>query len=206
MSRQDRKSPTHTPEEISDQPVRKVVDRLERCARMDRVALRDLVESFGPASFASAMMVPALLVVSPLSGIPFFSSLCGITIAFIAAQMLFKRSHLFLPDVVTRRTVPGDRLRGGLRRMRRVADFLDRHTHKGRLGRFVGHGGRILPQSLCMVSGALMPLLEIVPFSSSILGAAVLSFSLALLTRDGVFVLVGLSILTAAGAVPIFVL
>jgi hypothetical protein len=120
--------------------------------------------------------------------------------------MLFKRSHLFLPDVVTRRTVPGDRLRGGLRRMRRVADFLDRHTHKGRLGRFVGHGGRILPQSLCMVSGALMPLLEIVPFSSSILGAAVLSFSLALLTRDGVFVLVGLSILTAAGAVPIFVL
>ncbi|MEI4235376.1 hypothetical protein [Roseovarius sp. D22-M7] len=43
-------------------------------------------------------------------------------------------------------------------------------------------------------------------FSSSILGAAVLSFSIALLTWDGVFVLVGLAILAVAGAVPVIVL
>lgn len=188
-----------------DRPVREIIDRLETTAQRDNVTLQDLVEACGPASFVPTLMVPALLVVSPLSGIPLFSSFCGITIAFIAAQMLVKRSHLYLPDVVTRRTVPGERLRGGLKRMRRVADFLDRHTHKGRLDRFVGHGGRLLPQSLCMVAGALMPLLELVPLSSSILGAAVLAFSIAMLTRDGMFVLVGMTIFGAAASVPVIV-
>ncbi|MFO7759680.1 MAG: exopolysaccharide biosynthesis protein [Roseovarius sp.] len=190
----------------SDYPVRDIVNRLEACAQVDEVSLKDLVKAFGAASFVSTMMVPALLVVSPMSGIPFFSSLCGITIAFIAGQMLFKRTHLYLPDTVTRRTLPGDKLRAGLKKMRRVADFLDRNTRKGRLPRLVGNGGRLLPQLLCMITGILMPVLEIVPFSSSVLGMAVLSFSIALLTRDGVFVLVGLAILGAAAAVPYFVL
>ena len=37
---------------------------------------------FGESSFLPALMVPSLLVVSPLSGIPLFSSVCGLTIAF----------------------------------------------------------------------------------------------------------------------------
>jgi hypothetical protein len=193
-------------EDGSDHPVRDIVDRLDACAHADEVSLKDLVKAFGTASFVSTMMVPALLVVSPMSGIPFFSSLCGLTIAFIAGQMLFRRTHLYLPDTVTRRRLPGDKLRSGLKRMRRVADFLDRYTRKGRLRRLVGNGGRILPQLLCVIAGILMPLLEIVPFSSSVLGMAVLSFSIALLTRDGVFVLVGLAIVGAAAAVPYFVL
>ena len=206
MSEQGMKSQVPAQSEASDRPVRDVVDRLERCARADRVALGDLVASSSTASFVSAMMVPALLVISPLSGIPLFSSLCGITIALIAAQMLIRRSHLYLPDAVMRRTLPGDKLRGGLERLRGAADFLDRHTRKGRLNQLVGRGGRVVPQALCVMAGAVMPLLEIVPFSSSILGAAVLSFSIALLTRDGVFVLVGIGIIGTAGAVPIIAL
>lgn len=190
----------------SDYPVRDIVDRLEACARTDEVALGNLVRAFGTASFVSTMMVPAILVVSPMSGIPFFSSLCGLTIAFIAGQMLVRRSHLYLPETVTRRRLPGDKLRAALKRMRRVADFLDRHTRKGRLPRLVGNGGRIVPQLLCVISGILMPVLELVPFSSSVLGMAVLAFSIALLTRDGVFVLIGLAILGGAAAVPLFVL
>lgn len=189
-----------------DRPVRGIVDRLEQSARSDIVALGDVVRAFGTASFVSTMMVPALMVVSPLSGIPFFSSLCGITIALIAGQMLFRRTHLYLPRAVTRRTMPGDKLRAGAIRMRGVADFLDRHTRRERLPFLVGQGGRILPQVLCVIAGLSMPVLELVPFSSSVLGMAVLSFSIALLTRDGVFVLVGLAIIGGAAALPLLVL
>ena len=190
----------------SDYPVRDIVDRLEACAGGDEVALGDLVRAFGAASFVSVMMVPALLVVSPMSGIPFFSSVCGITIAFIAGQMLFRRTHLYLPETVTRRRVPGDKLRTALQKTRRVADFLDRHTRKGRLRRLVGNGGRTVPHLLCAISGVLMPVLELVPFSSSVLGMGVLCFSIALLTRDGVFVLIGLAIVGGAGALLLFLL
>lgn len=189
----------------TDRPVRNIVQRLEDCAQGDTVMLRDLVEAFGTASFVSTMMVPALLVVSPLSGIPIFSSICGITIALISAQMLFRRTYLYLPNVITQRRIAAAKLRRGLRKMQGFADFLDRHTRKGRLRQLVGNGGRILPQLLCLISGLLMPFLELVPFSATILGLAVLSFSIALLTRDGAFVLVGLAIVGGAAAVPLYV-
>jgi hypothetical protein len=48
--------------------------------------------------------------------------------------------------------------------------------------------------------------LEIVPFSSSILGAAVLCFSVSLLTRDGLFVVFGMAIMAAVALLPLFVL
>lgn len=192
----------------SEEPdgVRGVVDQLSSKADGDRVPLLTLVEACGTASFVPALMVPALLVVSPLSGIPLFSSLCGITILLISSQMLLRRRHLHLPGFVTRRQLPGARLRGALRRLRPVADFLDRHSHAHRLGLLVGRGGRVVPQLLCVLAGAMMPLLEIVPFSSSILGGAVLCFSVGMLTRDGIFVVAGMAILATAGAVPYMIL
>jgi len=189
-----------------EHPIRDVVRQLEAHAHQPHVSLRELVEASGTTSFVPAMMVPALLVVSPLSGIPFFSSLCGLTIAIIALQMLFRRSHLQLPAVLARRQVPGTRLQVGLQKMERVADFLDRHTHRGRLPHLVGHGGRGVSQLLCVVAGASMPMLELMPLSSSILGAAVLSFSVGMLTRDGVFVLIGMMIMGTAAAVPVFII
>ena len=191
---------------MSDRPLRAILDKIERCALADEVSLGDLLRSFGAASFVSAMLVPALLLVSPLSGIPLFSSLCGLTIATIAAQMLFRRSHLYLPSGLTRRRMPGQRLRGGVARMRRVADFVDRHTRRGRLAALVGEPGRVLPQSLCLLAGLTIPVMELVPFSSSLLGAAVVFLSVALLTRDGVFVLVGMTILGTVGSLPVLVL
>ncbi|MGR3586904.1 MAG: exopolysaccharide biosynthesis protein [Paracoccaceae bacterium] len=190
-----------TDQRESDRPVREIVTRLEERASHDSVILRDLLQAGGAASFIPALIVPALLVVSPLSGIPFFSTFCGIAIAFIAAQMLFKRQHLHLPDLLTRQSVPGEKLRTGLTKMHRVADFLDRRTQEGRLHQLVGSGGRILPQLLCVIAGAMMPLLEIVPFSSSIIGAAVLSFAVALLTQDGLFVLIGMVIMATLATV-----
>lgn len=192
--------------ENDNRPVRAIIARLEQGAQADEVTLKNLLEACGMASFAPAIMVPALLVISPLSGVPLFSSFCGIIIAFIAAQMLLQRDHLYIPDIVTRQSVSGDKVRAGLVKMRRMADFLDRHTHEGRLGRIVRRRGKLLPQALCLVAGAVMPLLEIIPFSSSIIGTAVLCHAVALLTRDGVFVLIGMAIMSLTALLPFFVI
>jgi len=46
--------------------------------------------------------------------------------------------------------------------------------------------------------------LEIVPFSSSVLGLAVVLLSTGLLTRDGIFVLLGMAVMAAAMVLPFF--
>lgn len=186
-------------------PVRDVVARLDEMSGDEHVPMHALICAFGQTSFVPALMVPALLVVSPLSGIPFFSSLCGITIALIAVQMLWRRDHLSLPGFVMRRQVPGKRLHAAMHRIEWIADWLDRHSRE-RFTSLISRNGRTVPQVLCLLSGASMPFLEIMPFSSSILGAAVLCFALGLLAHDGLFVLIGVAAMAVAAMVPVLLL
>jgi hypothetical protein len=186
--------------------VQDIVARLESTSQGDHVTLGDAIEAFGRRSFLPLLMVPALLVVSPLSGIPFFSSLCGLTIALIAAQMLWPgQDSLWLPDRLMRQHVSGDRARRALTRLGSFARWLDAHARE-RFAVFVGHRpGRKAIEACCLFAGLAMPVLEIVPFSSSILGASVLLMATGLLTRDGLFAVLGLAVLMAAPALPLLV-
>jgi hypothetical protein len=187
-------------------PVQDIVARLEGTSQGERVTLGDAIEAFGRRSFLPLLMVPALLVVSPLSGIPFFSSLCGLTIALIAGQMLWPgQDYLWLPDRFTRQNVSGERARNALARLGRFARWLDTHA-KERFSVLVGHRpGRKAIELCCLLAGLSMPVLEIVPFSSSILGVSVLFMATGLLTRDGLFALLGLCVLAATPLLPLHV-
>jgi len=175
-----------------------IVDRTLRETRRDQVAVADVLDAFGHASFAPLLLVPAIAVVTPLSGIPAFSAFSGILIFLIASQWLVGRDHIWLPQWVSRRHVAGDRLAAAMRRIRPWAQRVDRHT-RPRL-RFLFHRPfRFLPPLACTLFGAMMPFLELVPFSSSLLGAAVVLLSLSMLTRDGLFALVALVPVGGAG-------
>lgn len=183
-------------------PLSAVVDRLERLAHTDHVRIGDLIAAFGATSFVPALMIPAILVVSPLSGIPLFSSICGLTIALISAQMLAQRGHLWLPGFLKNRTVPGQRLAKALDRIGRPVAWIDRHS-AARLRLLFHRPLRVIPYLMAMTSGLAMPFLELVPFSSSILGTAVLFISVGLLAADGLFVVFAGVIMAIAAMIPI---
>ena len=185
-------------------PVRNVVQRLGALSDRETITLGELVEAFGSASFVPALMVPALLVVSPLSGIPVFSSVCGLTIALIALQMVLSRRFLWLPGWIRRRRLKGEQLGSAVRRLTKLADWLDRHS-RARLRVLVEMPGGLVPRIAAALCGAAMPFLELVPFSSSILGTAVLLFSVSFLARDGLYVLAGLIVMAIATTVPVLV-
>lgn len=168
-----------------------VMDRAAGVARREHVTVDNILDAFGHASFVPLLLVPALLVVTPLSGIPAFSSFCGILIFLISVQWLAGREHLWLPQWIMRRKISGDRLRDALEKIRPWTARLDRHTRK-RFGFLFHRPFRFIPPLACTLFGALMPLLELVPFSSSLLGAAVMLLSFSMLTRDGLYALIAL--------------
>lgn len=184
--------------------VRSVVDKLDDLSENRAVSVSDIVAAFGDASFLPLMMVPALLVISPLSGIPLFSSLCGLSIGLIAIQMLFRRGHVWLPKLVMRQRVTGTRLRKGVRRLNRIADWLDRNA-RSRLTILFRYPMILVPQTLCVLCGLSMPFLELIPFSSSLLGTAVVLMSVGFLVRDGVFVIAGGGFVAVAASIPVAV-
>lgn len=182
--------------------VNQIVDRLESLTDRDRICVRDIVAAFGARSFLPILMVPALLVFSPLSGIPLFSSACGIAIAAVSIQMVVGRKKLWLPDFLMNRTLEGEQARKAVQKLHGVAQWLDHHSGD-RFRPLLRWPGRKMIQTLCLVCGAAMLFLEIVPFSSSVLGAAVLLFSTALLLRDGLFAVFGLVAMSSAVAILI---
>lgn len=182
-----------------------ILDALHEATHRDELSVGDLVSAGDYTTFLTAMMVPALLVVSPLSGIPLFSSICGISIALIALQMLMRRTHLWLPDFIRRRRLDPARTRAALSWLRKVADFFD-HNSRERLGILVRQPFAAIVQVLPIFAGLSMPFLEALPFSSSLLGAAVLCFCVGLLVRDGLFVLFGLVLMSVAASIPILVI
>lgn len=188
-----------------DQIITNLIGRVRGAADDDRVSVQRVVQALGEDSLPPNLMIPALAVVSPLSGVPLFSSICGMLIALISAQMLIGRHHVWLPDFLMRRKVPGSRMRTALDWMERPARFLDRVTDK-RLTPLVRRPMRWIVQAVCLCCGLAMPVLELVPFTSSLMGIVVSLLAFGLLARDGIFVLLGFLAIGGIAGLVLFLL
>ncbi|GAB5446933.1 exopolysaccharide biosynthesis protein [Gymnodinialimonas sp.] len=168
-----------------------IIDRVLEAAEAETTDIRTILQSFGRASFTPVLLLPAIAVATPLSGIPFFSSLMGILIVLVSAQMLARRRFLWLPNWILARKVAGNVLESAFTRLKPVAAWLDRRTAER--FRLLFHRPLIfIPQLICLISGLIMPFLEFVPFSSSVVGVGVAVLTLGMLARDGVVILIGL--------------
>lgn len=184
-------------------PVRLIVEQLDALSKAEMVSLGDIIQSFGRTSFLPMMLVPALMLVSPLSGIPLFSTFCGLWIFVVAVQRLAQRERLWLPGFLTSRRISGPKLHRAASYLRKVADWLDRNS-RPRLQLLVVPPLNLFGFLLCALAGLVIPFLELVPFSSSILGLVVSLVVVGLLVRDGVYLMVALLMACFAAAIPTF--
>lgn len=168
-----------------------------------RTSVEEVMQTLGTASFTSLLLVPALIVVSPLSGIPTLSTLCGLTIALIAVQMGLGRDHIWLPGWLLRRGMDRRRFLQALGWLDRPAGWIDRVTAE-RLVWLTRPPFRSLLLAACTLAGAAMPFLELLPFTSSILAGAVVLIALGLLVRDGLAALLGLGFIGSGVAVAMW--
>lgn len=182
-----------------DETITGLMGRVQAVAeKAERTRLRDVIDALGRDSFIPQLMIPALAVVSPLSGVPLFSSLCGITIALVSAQMLAQRQRIWLPRWLLEKEIDSKRLLSAATRMKRPAGWLDRIT-RNRMRVLVWPPILWVAQALCLICGLMMPFLELVPFTSSILGSVVLLLSFGMLARDGLFTLLGFATIGGLG-------
>lgn len=175
----------------SPAPLPDIIDRVLAACEGEEVTIGDIVTSVGRAGFAALLLVPAVAVATPLSGIPMFSALMGTVIALVAGQMLIRRRHLWLPSWVTRRKVSAERVSTAFGKLRPAMEWIEART-KQRFSLLVNAPFNIVTQGLCFLSGAVMPLLEFIPFSSSVVGIGVVFLTLGMLTRDGLLALLAL--------------
>jgi hypothetical protein len=167
-----------------------LLDRIDQAAQAgDRVTLGAVMEEVGPRSFGPLLLVAGLAALAPVIGdIPGIPTIIGIFVLLIAVQLLFGRKHFWLPRWLLKRSVASAKLRKALTWMRRPAQFIDRLL-RPRITIFT-HGAAIyVIAAACLVIAAAMPVIEVVPFSANLAGAALAAFGLAMIAGDGLVAL-----------------
>lgn len=172
-------------------PVYALLAQMRSAVTSDRVTLGMLLRGMDRSSQSVLLLIPGLLLVSPLSGIPGMATLGGITIATVAFQLLLGRSDIWLPGFILRRGVSAAKVTRALDRMERVAGVLDRNTTP-RMRWFFAFPGQQMALAICLGCGLAMPFFELVPFSATTLATVVVVLSLSLLVRDGLLAAIGI--------------
>lgn len=156
----------------------------------EKIVLRDLLLVLEKNSFAVLLLVFALLLVSPLSAIPGATTLFGLTIATILAQLLLGRRHVWLPEFLLNRQLPVRQTLKALHWLEKPAGWLERCL-RARLSWVVERPVVLSLKGLVFTAALCAPLMEVIPASGTSVGAAITIFSAGLLARDGVFVVLG---------------
>jgi hypothetical protein len=162
----------------------------------ETVTVADVRERLGQRSFGPLLLFAGLVLSTPLVSIPGLPTTFAIVIMLTAGQMLVGLERLWLPEFLLRRSIA----RRHLERFDRIVRYLARYVDRIIRPRWVWLTARPLSTviaALCFLLGLIMLPLEYVPLTSSIPAFPVTAFGLALTTRDGLFVILGLMLILA---------
>ena len=160
----------------------------ELAANHDEVRVADVLDDFGARSFGPFIMIPAVLEITPVGGIPGVPTVLALFIALIAIQLLVGRDHVWMPRFVQQRSVGSKKLHKSVRKLRGLANFLDHHS-EGRLESLTQGAAIRLVAAAVILLCCTVPPLEFLPFASTIPMLAIAVLGLALTVRDGALLL-----------------
>ncbi len=159
------------------------------------VSVRHLIDAIGSRSFGPMILLPGVLAISPLTGIPGIATAIAVFVMLVSAQLLIGRDHFWLPHWVLERNVSRRKLRKSLRLLQKPARWVDKVV-KPRLRVLTSRPAHFVTALLCILIAATMPVLDLVPFANTTAGLALTSFALSLIARDGLLFLLALGFCT----------
>ncbi|MCU0815292.1 MAG: exopolysaccharide biosynthesis protein [Cypionkella sp.] len=184
-----------------------ILTRLRRAAEgADRVSVEDMAGAMGASSIIAMLLVPAILLISPLSGIPGLSSLGGIVIALVSVQIVLGRDHAWLPGVLRRLSLPAARLMQALDWLERPAAWFDRKTARWGAPQPSPAVWRVALGAVCLMIGLVIPFMELIPFSATLAATIVALLALSILLNSTRLALLGFALPASALAGVIAVL
>ncbi len=168
-------------------------------ATKEQVSVGDVLQAVGERSFGPILLITGVITVTPLIGdIPGVPTLLALLVLLTVGQLLFRRDSIWIPGKLSRRSLSRNKLLKGLDWAKKPAALVDRWT-KRRLPWLVSGVGQYLMAIICMVVALAMPLMELVPFSATGGGLALIAFGLAMVAKDGLLALIAIAVTTGTG-------
>lgn len=180
---------------IPDQPqdlrrLGDILDALEQSDSRSHVTIGEILAELGTRSFAPIILIPALALVSPLSGIFGLPTIGAVFIFIITVQKLVGRAHVWVPQVIKRRRIATPRVNRAVSWLRRPCRWIDAHSHR-RLSLLTSRPANVITLLTIIGITLVIPFLEVLPMVTSVAATAISFFAIAMLSRDGIFTVLG---------------
>lgn len=162
----------------------------------DPVTLSELRAQLGERAFGLMILVLAIPNCLPVAAIPGFSVLTGAGLVFFTLQLCLDSPEPYLPRWLMRRAVPRGKLSAVLGKTVPFLRWIERLIAPRWSNLVTGRGERVMGAVALLLS---VTLLLPIPFANFLPAAALSLFALALVSRDGLFSVLGY-LVTAATA------
>lgn len=170
-----------------------LLSNLDEAARGNgaKVSVDEILQAVGRRSFGPLLLLGGLLGMTPVAAVPSVPSVISLITLLISVQLLVGRDTIWLPRWLRNLSVGAERLRKAVKVAHKPARLADRIA-RPRLQALTGPVGDRLVALTCIVIALAVPPLEFLPFVAFVPSLAIATFGLALVTRDGLLVLIAL--------------
>lgn len=175
-----------------------ILSAIESACSEESVSVDEIFDEIGRNSFAPALLVPALLLVSPLSGIPGFPTVGSVVILLFAVQAILGVEHVWLPSIIRKRELPCRRVSKAVGWLAKPAHWIDARTER-RLSIFARHPWQNVAYGAMILLALIMPFLEVLPMVTSVACFAISLLALGIMVKDGLLVVFGYLTIGAFG-------
>ena len=176
---------------------------LERAQSQPRISIGDINEEMSARGRGPFFLIPALVELTPIGSIPGVPTAIAIVLGLFAVQVLIGRQHMWLPGFVEKLSMRSEKVKTALGKLEKVADRMD-HAFHDKWSLFVSEPFQRAAALVVLVLCCTIPVLELVPFASSVPMLAIAALGLAMLVRDGRVMVAAALILLLGGSVAAY--
>ncbi|MCC6682456.1 MAG: exopolysaccharide biosynthesis protein [Phycisphaeraceae bacterium] len=168
-----------------------IIDELDAATTgRDCISVEMVMDAFENRLFGPLMILPGLILISPLGGIPFLPAVVALFILLIAAQSLFRRKP-WVPAWIAQRHMRRDKLVKAINKLKPAARWIDK---------------LLRPRMRFLVNGAMKPTLEVAACTMALLVFPLAPIPFAVQLPAWNLVLIGLARIADDGLVAAFAL
>jgi len=188
--------------EQSDAPLMGLLARVEDIAGGETVDMKTIIEALGNRSFGPVLLLCGLFLLTPLGMLPGLPMALGVIVMLFSVQLLFRRSHPWMPKFLRRVKVSAKSLERTRKHagpwLKRIDSIVSPRLEWAARGPML-----IIAALIATLLAATMLPLGAVPFGVVVPGFIIGLMGLGITGRDGFFILAGL---TLSFAVPIMIM
>ncbi|MEL6238316.1 MAG: exopolysaccharide biosynthesis protein [Pseudomonadota bacterium] len=161
------------------------------------ICVDQVIANFGGRSYGPLIFVPAVLGMSPISGIPSVPTIIAVIIALIALQILIGRKHFWMPGILGNRAISEEKLGEAAQKLKGPAQTMDK-WFKNRLEWATATPAPQIAAAIILCLCLTIAPLEFVPFAAAAPFSAIAAFGLAITVRDGLLMLFAFGVATTS--------